>query len=140
MPHEIAGSSPSRSHPLQCRGIRGATTVEANTVEAILTATAELLARIVEANEVDFRDIASALFTVTPDLTAAFPARAARDLGWRDVPLLDAQEVPVPGSLPGCVRVLIHWNTDKTQREIHHVYQRGAAVLRPDMQTEEREP
>jgi chorismate mutase len=89
---------------------------------------------------VDASEVASALFTVTPDLTAAFPARAARDLGWRDVPLLDAQEVPVPDSLPGCVRVLIHWNTEKAQSEIRHVYLRGAAVLRPDMKTEESEP
>ena len=103
-----------------------------------MTATVELLARIVEVNEIDSREVASALFTVTPDLTAAFPARSARDLGWREVPLLDAQEVPVPGSLPRCVRVLIHWNTEKTQSEIRHVYLRGAAVLRPDVQTEER--
>jgi chorismate mutase len=126
-------------HPVRCRGIRGATTVEADTAEAILSATAELLARILEANDVDSSDVASAQFTVTCDLTAAFPARAARDLGWRDVPLLNAQEVPVPGSLARCVRVLIHWNTAKLQSEIRHVYLRGAAVLRPDLQSEEGE-
>jgi chorismate mutase len=122
-----------------CRGIRGATTVDDDTTEAILAATTELLAEIVGANDVDSHDVASALFTVTPDLTAAFPARAARNLGWRQVPLLDAQEVPVPGSLARCVRVLIHWNTTKLQSEIRHVYLRGAAALRPDLQAEERE-
>jgi chorismate mutase len=127
------------THPVLCRGIRGATTVEADTAKAILAATAELLAEIVEANDVDSCDVASALFTATPDLTAAFPARAARDLGWEQVPLLDAQEVPVPGSLTRCVRVLIHWNTTKLQSEIRHVYLRGAAALRPDLQAEGRE-
>ncbi|MGD2205679.1 MAG: chorismate mutase [Anaerolineae bacterium] len=126
-------------HPLQCRGIRGATTVQTNTATAILDATCELLARIVKANNVAVDDIASALFTVTPDLTAAFPAQAARKLGWRHVPLLDVQEIPVPGSLPRCVRVLIHWNTEKPPTEIRHVYLRGAASLRPDLQ-EEGEP
>jgi chorismate mutase len=94
-----------------------------------------MLARIVEANDVSTQDVASAFFTVTPDLTAAFPAQAARDLGWDHVALLDAQEIPVPGSLPFCVRVLIHWNTGKAQDEIHHVYLRGAASLRPDVVT-----
>jgi chorismate mutase len=117
-----------------CRGIRGATTVEADSAAAILEATHELLVRIVAANGVDAEDVASAFFTVTPDLTAAFPARAARDMGWRHVALLDAQEIPVPGSLPRCVRVLVHWNTAKPQAEIHHVYLRGAASLRPDLQ------
>ncbi len=118
---------------MPCRGIRGATTVESNTVAAILTATRELLVRIVEANDLAVEDIASALFTVTPDLTAAFPAQAARELGWRHVALLDAQEVPVPGSLPRCIRLLIHWNTDKPQAEIRHIYLGGAAMLRPDL-------
>jgi chorismate mutase len=119
---------------MTCRGVRGATTAEANTAPAILATTRELLAQIVEANSLDPADVASALFTVTPDLTAAFPAQAARELGWHHVPLLDAQEIPVPGSLPRCVRVLIHWNTAKTQQEICHVYLRGAAWLRPDLQ------
>jgi chorismate mutase len=119
---------------MTCRGIRGATTAEADTSGAILAATRELLARIVEANGLDAADMASALFTVTSDLTAAFPAQAAREMGWHHVPLLDAQEIPVPGSLPRCVRVLIHWNTTKEQQEIQHVYLRGAARLRPDLQ------
>lgn len=117
-----------------CRGVRGATTVESDSVVSIMAATRELLASMVEVNRIDAQDIVSALFTVTPDLTAAFPAQAARDIGWWRVPLLDAQEIPVPGSLPRCVRVLIHWNTVKTQDEIHHIYLRGAAMLRPDLE------
>jgi chorismate mutase len=116
-----------------CRGIRGATTVESDSVGAILLATRRLLARIVEANDVDIADIASAFFTATPDLTAAFPAQAARDLGWNHVALLDAQEIPVPGSLPRCVRVLVHWNTSRPQAEIRHIYLGEAARLRPDL-------
>ena len=116
-----------------CRGIRGATTVETDSAAAIVDATRELLVRMVEANDVAVADIASAIFTVTLDLTAAFPARAARELGWRYVPLLDAQEVPVPGSLPRCVRVLILWNTERSQEEIRHVYLRDAKPLRPDL-------
>ena len=116
-----------------CRGIRGATTAETDAAAAIVATTRELLVRMVEANDVAISDIACAFFTVTPDLTAAFPARAARELGWQHVPLLDAQEVPVPGSLPRCVRVLILWNTDRSQEEIRHVYLRDAASLRPDL-------
>jgi chorismate mutase len=118
---------------MPCRGIRGATTAEANTAEAILSATAELLAHIVQANSLATEELASAFFTVTPDLDAAFPAQAARQIGWRQVPLLDALEIPVPGSLPRCVRVLLHWNTDRSQAEVRHVYLRGAAGLRPDL-------
>jgi chorismate mutase len=119
---------------MPCHGIRGATTVETDSADAILAATRELLECLVEANAVQVEDIASALFTVTGDLSAAFPAQAARQLGWRHVALLDAREIPVPGSLPRCVRVLIHWNTDRPQAAIHHVYLRGAASLRPDPQ------
>ena len=117
---------------MRCRGVRGATTVEENTAGAILAATSELLALIVEANDLKVEDVASAIFTTTPDLTAAFPARAAREIGWRDVALLDAQEIPVPGSLERCIRVLIHWNTEKSAAEIKHVYLKGAQALRPD--------
>jgi chorismate mutase len=120
-----------------CRGVRGATTVEMDSAPAILEATHQLLTGMVEANQIDSADVASAIFTVTPDLTAAFPARAARDLGWQHVPLLDAQEVPVPGSLPRCVRILILWNTDLSQQEIRHVYLREAASLRPDLREDE---
>jgi chorismate mutase len=117
---------------MPCRGIRGATTAEADTTAAILGATRELLLRLVAANGVAVEDVASAFFTATPDLTAAFPAQAARDLGWQYVALLDAQEIPVPGSLPRCIRVLIHWNTDLPQEGVRHIYLRGAASLRPD--------
>jgi chorismate mutase len=139
MDGDVSDAAPQGMCSVWCRGIRGATTVEADTAEAILAATTELLNEIVEANDLDFRDVASAQFTVTPDLTATFPARAARNLGWHQVPLLDAQEIPVSGSLARCVRVLIHWNTTKLQREIRHVYLRGAARLRQDLQSEEIE-
>ncbi len=122
---------------MPCRGIRGATTVKNDTAAAILTATCELLACIVKANDIAVKDIASVLFTATPDLRATFPAQAARELGWQHMALLDAQEIPVPGSIPRCVRVLIHWNTEKAQAEIHHVYLHGAASLRPDLKREE---
>jgi chorismate mutase len=119
---------------MPCRGIRGAITVEADSTKAILAATRELLRRIVEANHLDVANVASAFFTVTPDLTAAFPAQAARQLGWHHVALLDAQEIPVPGGLLRCVRVLVHWNTDKAQEEMQHIYLGGAASLRRDLQ------
>lgn len=118
---------------MPCRGVRGATTVETDSADEILAATRELLLHLVMANGIEVEDVASALFTVTPDLTAAFPAQAARQLGWQHVALLDAQEIPVPGSVPHCIRVLLHWNTDKTQAAIRHVYLRGAAALRPDL-------
>ena len=121
---------------MPCRGVRGATTVKSDIAAAILTTTRELLIRIVKANDIAIQDIASAFFTVTSDLTAAFPARAAREMGWQHVALLDAQEIPVPGSLSRCVRVLIHWNTEKPQAEIRHVYLRGATALRPDLKEE----
>ncbi len=119
-----------------CRGIRGATTVEANSREAILEATAELLAAMVKANGIKPEDVASAFFTTTPDLNAEFPALAARRLGWNDVPLLCAHEMAVSGSLPMCLRILVHVNTDKRADQIVHVYLRGARVLRPDFQFE----
>ena len=118
---------------MPCRGIRGATTVESDSAGVIVAATRQLLMRMVEANDVDIADIASAFFTATPDLTAAFPAQAARELGWHHVALLDAQEIPVPGGLPRCVRVLVHWNTSRPQDEIRHIYLGEAARLRPDL-------
>ena len=116
-----------------CRGVRGATTVEANTREAILTETQKLLALMIRYNNIDSEDVASATFTLTRDLDAEFPALAARQLGWGDVPLLCSYELNVPGSLQKCIRVLVHWNTEKTQREITHVYLGGAQKLRPDL-------
>ena len=116
-----------------CRGVRGATTVQRNDREEILEATRQLLALMIRRNTIDKRDIASATFTVTKDLDAEFPALAARQLGWGDVPLLCGYEVHVPGSLERCIRVLIHWNTPKAQNEIQHVYAREAERLRPDL-------
>ena len=118
--------------PIYCRGIRGATTVEANTREAILEGTRELLLQIIEANDLQADDVASALFTTTPDLNAEFPALAARALGWHDVALMCGHEMATPGALRACIRVLIHWNTPKLQNEIAHIYIRGAVNLRPE--------
>jgi len=116
------------------RGIRGAITVSENTEHAILAATRELLDGLVENNPGLQSDaIASAWFTVTADLDAVYPAKAARQQGWQLVPLLCTQEIPVPGGLPMCVRVLIHWNTERSQAEINHVYLGDAVVLRPDL-------
>jgi chorismate mutase len=118
------------------RGIRGATSVKADTRDEILAATRELVGEMLRVNQIaDFDEIASVLFTTTPDLTAVFPAEAARELGMNLVPLLCASEIGVPGRLPRCVRVLIHLNTDRPAREMVHVYLREAKSLRPDMQS-----
>jgi len=116
-----------------CRGIRGATTVDHDDREEILVATRQLLALMIRRNDIDSADVASIIFTVTKDITAEFPALAARQLGWIEVPLLCGYEVSVPGSLPRCIRILVHWNTSKSQSEVVHTYIRGAAVLRPDL-------
>lgn len=115
------------------RGIRGATTVSADERSEILEATRELLVRIQAENDFDPEDVASALFTVTADIKSAFPAEAARTMGWDKVPLLCFQEIEVEDSLPLCIRVLLHVNTDKTQEQIHHVYLRDAQRLRRDL-------
>lgn len=115
------------------RGIRGAISVEANTPEAILDATRELLVALQAANGFAVEDLASVFFTATPDLNAQFPALAARRLGWTQVPLLCAREMDVPTGVPRVIRVLIHWNTDRRPEEIVHVYLREAARLRPDL-------
>jgi chorismate mutase len=117
---------------IYCRGIRGATTCEANTPEAIRQATCELLLLLIEANDLDSADIASAIFSTTPDLNTEFPALAARELGWHDVALICTHEMSVAKALPRCIRVLIHWNTPKSQSEIKHVYIKGARSLRPE--------
>jgi len=117
---------------MACRGIRGATTVDEDTAEAVLDATRELLVKIAQANGVEPDDVASIFFTTTPDLTSAYPATAARELGWHHVATLCGHEIEVPDGLPRCIRVLIHWNTDKPAREIEHVYLREAISLRPD--------
>ena len=114
------------------RGVRGATTAEANTREAILTATSELLSLMIEANRIDPDDVASAIFTTTIDLDADYPALAARALGWHDVALMCMHEMNVPHGLKRCVRVLLHWNTEVAARDVQHVYIKGAVNLRPD--------
>jgi chorismate mutase len=116
-----------------CRGVRGATTADHNTRDEILQATRQLLALMIRLNGIDAESVGSAIFTVTKDLDAEFPALAARQLGWLDVPLLCAYEISVPHSLPRCIRILINWNTTKSQREIQHVYIKDAARLRPDL-------
>lgn len=116
-----------------CRGVRGATTVDADDREQILQATRQLLGLMIRRNGIDAADVASVFFTVTRDLNSEFPALAARQLGWLEVPLLCGYEITVPKSLPRCIRVLVHWNTDKSQSQIHHVYIRDAERLRPDL-------
>jgi chorismate mutase len=115
------------------RGIRGAITAGAGDGAAINAATKRLLTEIVSRNEIELDDIASILFTMTPDLHAAFPALAAREMGWVTVPMLHAVEIDVPGSLGRCIRVLMHVNTARAAAEIEHVYLDGATILRPDL-------
>ena len=116
-----------------CRGIRGATTVEGNSREAILKATRQLLALMIRQNGIQAADVTSAIFTLTKDLNAEFPALAARQMGWIEVPMLCSYELEVPGSLGKCVRILVHWNTEKPQSAIRHVYIHDAVALRPDL-------
>jgi chorismate mutase len=114
------------------RGVRGATTVEGNDAAGIRERTLELLEILVEQNRLRPQDLASAVFTVTDDLDAEFPALAVRSLsGWEEVPLLCAREIPVPGSLGRCVRVLLLWNTEEPQESVRHAFLRGARSLRP---------
>jgi chorismate mutase len=121
---------------MSVRGIRGATSVEADTPAEILAATTELLNEILLANKIEgFDEIASAIFTTTADLTSSFPAEAARTLGMNQVPLLCASEIAVRSSVARCIRVLLHLNTEKTQREMVHVYLREARRLRPDVKS-----
>lgn len=116
------------------RGVRGAITTEQDEPESILAATRQLLLAMLEANPgMEPGDIASALFTVTEDLTSAYPATAARAIGWSAVPLMCAREIPVPGSMPRCIRILLHWNTPLAQQQIRHVYLGAATRLRPDL-------
>jgi chorismate mutase len=126
------GYGNGHAKPLMCRGVRGAITVPFNSEDAILSATRELLETILVANDLTPDDIASIYFTTTADLDATYPALAARQLGWFDMALLCGHEMAVPGGLARVVRVLIHWNTTKTAKEIVHVYLREAKNLRPD--------
>lgn len=116
------------------RGIRGAITVAADQPELILAATQELLGALLRDNPgLQTEDIASILFTTTDDLVSVHPALAARQIGWQNVPMMCAREIPVPGSLPLCIRVLIQWNTERAQIAIHHIYLHEAVSLRPDL-------
>ena len=117
---------------MPCRGIRGATTADNNSPEEILKATRQLLALMIRANGIEPEDVASATFSTTTDLDAEFPALAARQLGWFDVALMCVHELDVPGSLRRCIRILLHWNTDKPADEIVHIYVKEARKLRPD--------
>ena len=118
---------------LLVRALRGATTVERNDAEDIAVATRELLTSMIEANEIDVEEIISVLFTTSPDLTAAFPAAAARGIGFQTVPLMCASEIDVPGAKPLCIRVMMHAYTTRTRAEIRHVYLRDAQNLRDDL-------
>lgn len=119
---------------MSLRGVRGATTVQSDQPEEIISATQELLTEILRANpSLNPEDLASVLFTLSDDLHSEYPAKAARQLNWSNVPLMCAQEIPVPGSVPHCIRVLLHWNTDLQQSAIKHVYLREAVRLRPDL-------
>ncbi len=113
-----------------CRGIRGATTADANTKEDIVATTKELLREMISVNEVQEEDVACILFTTTHDLNAEFPAVAARELGLTGVPLMCGHEMDVPSSLPMCLRILILFNTEKSSDEIVHVYSKGTQGLR----------
>lgn len=114
------------------RAVRGATSAAENTAEAILECTTELLAEVLERNGLTADDLISIIFTATADLTAEFPAVAARVAGLTTVPLLCTSEISVPGSLGRCIRLLLHC-TAPVDRQIHHVYLREARVLRPDL-------
>jgi monofunctional chorismate mutase len=127
-PLKAASASPT----IACRGVRGATTITANTAEDILEATTDLLEALIKLNDIQPEDVVSAVFTTTPELTAAFPALAARKLGWTEVPLLCAHEMAVPGALQGVIRILLHINSPRSAAEIRHIYLREARALRPE--------
>jgi chorismate mutase len=124
---------------MKCRGIRGATSVDENTADAILLAARQLLEQMVAANDIQVDDLVSVTFTGTADLDAAYPGQAAREMGWVNVPLLCVQEMAVADSLPRCIRVLVLWNTDRRPNEIRHVYLGRARALRPDLVVDEME-
>jgi len=118
---------------MSIRGVRGATIATTNGADAILAATRELLLAIRDANpSMQTEDVASILFTVSNELDAVYPAQAAHQLEWSGIPLICAREIPVPGGLPNCIRVMLHWNTDLPQSEVRHIYLKDAAKLRPD--------
>jgi chorismate mutase len=118
---------------LVVRGLRGATTVDEDTVEQVTARSQELMLEIMARNELTEEDIVSVLFTATGDVTSIFPATAIREIGFGAVPLLCAAEIAVPGSMPHCIRVLLHVHTIRSKSEIHHVYLHGAQGLRDDL-------
>jgi chorismate mutase len=121
------------------RGIRGAITIESNTPELIYSETERLVKEMARVNKIDPEDIASVIVTTTPDINAAFPAKAVRSIeGWKYVPTMCTHEMNVPGSLPLCIRVLMHVNTTVPQKDIQHVYLNDAVTLRPDLVNENR--
>lgn len=135
MVEQLAGTravGAAETRPVVCRGIRGATTAPLNTAEDILEATRELVVALRELNDIEPEDIASVIFTTTTDLTATFPALAAREVGWTEVPLICTHEMDVPGALRQAVRVLLHINTTRSASEVRHVYLKGARQLRPE--------
>ncbi len=123
------------------RGVRGATTVETNDRDGILGRTTELIETLTAKNGIACEDIGAVIFSSTADLDAAFPAAAARAMGWADVPLFGTQELDSPAGPARCIRVLVLWNTSREQKDIRHIYLHGAAVLRPDLaQSREKRP
>ena len=118
---------------MSVRAIRGAIQVDADTRDDVLEGSAELVTAVLERNHLSADDIISILFTTTPDLTAEFPAYAARLLGLTDVPLMCASEIAVPGAMPRVLRLLAHVETDLDRADVRHVYLRGAAALRTDL-------
>ncbi len=118
---------------VQSRGIRGAITVEENKGEEIIQASVKLVKEMVRENEVEVEEIAAVFFSLTPDLDAAFPAEAARSMGWKNVPLFCTSEIGVPGALARCIRVLMLVNTTRKQEEIKHIYLGEARQLREDL-------
>ena len=118
------------------RAVRGATTVERDDADLVVSATRELLTALADRNAIAHDQVISAIFTVTPDITSEFPARAARELGWVDVPLLCAMEIATERGLTRCIRVLLHIETELPRSALRHVYLRGAKELRPDLSDE----
>jgi chorismate mutase len=137
--HKTRGQQPrvfvfQRRKCMAVRGVRGATVIVEDREDLILSATRELLLAIQEANPtMQTAEVGSIFFTVSDDISATYPALAARQLGWTQVPMLCAREIPVPNSLRRCIRILLHWNTELSQEDIHHVYLGEAASLRPDL-------
>lgn len=119
---------------IKCQAIRGATTVDSNSEALILSATKDLLEKVIQSNELSEKDIISIFFTATTDLNAAFPAKAAREMGLLNTPLMCGQEIEVPDALALCIRIIMHVNTSKEKEELIHIYEKAAISLRPDQQ------